>query len=117
MRLSASNGRRYAAALGVTALLCSSAYGADSRKEFRFDAPSGGVFTLTNNAGSVSLKASSGHQLIVAYTAQSNKVEVDQSSTTDHRRIEFTTHALLTRNPPAMKPGLTLISQFPRAFL
>ena len=99
MRLSASNGLRYAAALGVTALLCSSAYGADSRKELRFDAPSGSVFTLTNNAGSVSLKAGSGRQLIVAYTAQSNKVEVDQSSTTDHRRIEITTHALPDQKP------------------
>jgi len=99
MRLSASNRRRYAAALGVTALLCSSAYGLDSHKEFRFDAPSGGVFTLTNSAGSVSLKASSERQLIVAYTTQSNKVEVDQSGTTDHRRIEITTHALPDQKP------------------
>ena len=101
MRLSASNGLRYAAALGVTALLCSSAYGVDSRKEFRLDAPSGSVFTLTNNAGSVSLKAGNGHELIVAYTAQSNKLEVDQSSTTDHRRIEITTHALPDQKPTA----------------
>ena len=99
MRLSASNRRRYAAALGVTALLCSSAYGLDSRKEFRFDAPTGGVFTLTNSAGSVSLKAGNGRQLIVGYTTQSNKVEVDQSSTTDHRRIEITTHALPDQKP------------------
>jgi DUF4097 and DUF4098 domain-containing protein YvlB len=99
MRLSASNGLRYAAALGVTALLCSSAYGLDSRKEFRFDAPSGGVFTLTNSAGSVSLKAGSGRQLIVGYTTQSNKVEVDQSSTADHHRIEITTHALPDQKP------------------
>jgi DUF4097 and DUF4098 domain-containing protein YvlB len=100
-RLSIRSGIRYAAALGAGALLCSSAYSAEARKEFRLDVATGGNFILSNNAGSVSLKAGSGRQVIVAYTAQSNKVEVDQSSTSDHRRIEITAHALPDQKPTA----------------
>jgi DUF4097 and DUF4098 domain-containing protein YvlB len=101
MRLSARNGTRCAAVLGVTALLASSAYSLDTRKEFRLDIASGGAVTLTNNAGSIHLKSNNGHQVIIAYTAQSNKVEVDQSSANDHRRIEITTHALPDLKPTA----------------
>jgi DUF4097 and DUF4098 domain-containing protein YvlB len=101
MRLSARNGIRYAAALGVTALLSSSAYSVDLRKEFRLDVAPSGTVTLTNNAGSINLKSNNGHQVIIAYTAQSNKVEVDQSSTNDHRRLEITTHALPDQKPSA----------------
>jgi DUF4097 and DUF4098 domain-containing protein YvlB len=101
MRLSTSNGFRYVAALGVSALLSSSAYCADARKEFRLDVASGGSVTLTNNAGSVSLKANNGHQVMVAYTAHSSKVEVDQSSSNDHGRIEIVTHVIADQKPTA----------------
>ncbi len=101
MRVSARNGMRYAAALGVTALLSSSAYSVEARREFRLDIAPGGAVTLTNNAGSVNLKSNNGHQVIIAYTAASNKVEVDQSSTNDHGRIEITAHALPNQKPSA----------------
>ncbi len=66
MRLSARNGIRYVAALGVTALLSSAPapIALEARKEFRLDIAAGGAVTLTNSAGSVSLKASTGHQVI-----------------------------------------------------
>lgn len=101
MRLSARIGIYYAAALGAAALLSSSAFCVDARKEVRLDVASGGAVTITNNAGSVGLKAGSGHQLVVAYAAQSNKMEVDQTSTNDHGRIEITAHALPDQKPTA----------------
>jgi len=101
MRLSARNRIRRVSALGVTALLSSSAFCADARKEFRLDVVSGGTVTLTSIAGSISLKPASGHQILVAYAAKSNKIEVDQSATSDHRRIEITTHALSDQKPTA----------------
>lgn len=103
MRLSARNGIRCVAALGVTALLSSSlsAYCAEARKEFRLDIVPGGAVTLSNSAGSVSLKPNTGHQVIVSYTAQSNKVEVDQASTDDRHRIEITTHVVPDQKPTA----------------
>jgi DUF4097 and DUF4098 domain-containing protein YvlB len=101
LRLSARIGIYYAAALGAAALLSSSALCVDARKEVRLDVASGGAVTITNNAGSVGLKAGSGHQLVVAYAAQSNKMEVDQTSTNDHGRIEITAHALPDQKPTA----------------
>jgi DUF4097 and DUF4098 domain-containing protein YvlB len=101
LRLSARIGIYYAAALGAAALLSSSAFCVDARKEVRLDVASGGAVTITNNAGSVGLKAGSGHQLVVAYAAQSNKMEVDQTSTNDHGRIEITAHALPDQKPTA----------------
>src|SRR5450432_765456 len=101
LRLSARIGIYYAAALGAAALLSSSAFCVDARKEVRLDVASGGAVTITNNAGSVGLKAGSGHQLVVAYAAQSNKMEVDRTSTNDHGRIEITAHALPDQKPTA----------------
>jgi DUF4097 and DUF4098 domain-containing protein YvlB len=98
---SARNGICIAATLGFAALLSSSAYCAEGRKELRLDIAAGGAVTLTNSAGSINLKANNGHQVIVGYTAQSNKVEVDQSVTQDKRRIEITAHALPGQKPTA----------------
>jgi DUF4097 and DUF4098 domain-containing protein YvlB len=96
----ARNGIRIAATLGFAALLTSSAC-CEGHKELRLDIAAGGAVTLTNSAGSINLKAGNGHQLIIDYTAQSNKVEVDQSATPDKRRIEITTHALPGQKPTA----------------
>jgi DUF4097 and DUF4098 domain-containing protein YvlB len=101
MTLSARSGKRLAAALGFAALISSSAWCLQARKELRLDIAAGGTVTLTNSSGSINLKPGSGHQVIIAYTAQSNKVEVDQSSAPDHRRIEITTHALPDQKPTA----------------
>jgi len=101
MTVSARSGIRLAAALGFAALISSSACCLEGRKEVRLDIAAGGTVTLTNSAGSVNLKSTSGHQLIIAYTAQSDKVEVDQSGAPDNRRIEITTHALPGQKPTA----------------
>jgi Putative adhesin len=71
----------------------------DTRKEARLDIAPGGTVNIIDNAGSVNLKSGSGHQVVVAYTLHSNKVEVDQESTPDKRRVEIRTHALPNQNP------------------
>jgi hypothetical protein len=70
-----------------------------NRKETRLDIAPGGSINIINNDGSVTLKAANGHQVLVAYTLHSNKVEVDQDSTPEKRRIEIRTHALPQQTP------------------
>ena len=70
-----------------------------NRKEARLDIAPGGSINVVNNDGSVTLKSGSGHQVLVAYTLHSNKVEVDQDSTPDKRRIEIRSHALPQQSP------------------
>jgi DUF4097 and DUF4098 domain-containing protein YvlB len=70
-----------------------------NRKEARLDIAPGGSINIVNNAGSVKLKGGSGRQVLVAYTLHSNKVEVDQDSTPDKRRIEIRSHALPQQSP------------------
>lgn len=70
-----------------------------NRKESRLDIAQGGSINIINNDGSVTLKAGSGRQVLVAYTLHSNKVEVDQDSTPDKRRIEIRSHALPQQIP------------------
>jgi len=70
-----------------------------NRKEARLDIAQGGSINIINNDGSVTLKAGSGRQVLVAYTLHSNKVEVDQDSTPDKRRIEIRSHALPQQAP------------------
>lgn len=70
-----------------------------NRKEARLDIAPGGTINVVNNDGSVSLKAGSGRQVVVAYTLHSNKVEVDQDSTPDKRRIEIRSHTLPQQAP------------------
>src|SRR6185437_15899916 len=72
-----------------------------SRKESKLDIAPGGTLNVVSNEGSVSLKSTAGHQVVVAYTLHSNKVEVDEESTQDKRRIEIRTHALADQKPTA----------------
>jgi DUF4097 and DUF4098 domain-containing protein YvlB len=72
-----------------------------NRKEARLEIAPGGSINVINNDGSVSLKAGSGRQVVVAYTLHSNKVEVDQDSTPDKRRLEIRSHALPQQVPTA----------------
>lgn len=72
-----------------------------NRKETRLDIAPGGTLNVVSNEGSVNLKSTTGHQVVVAYTLHSNKVEVDQESTQDKRRIEVRTHALAGQKPTA----------------
>ncbi|HEX2327545.1 MAG TPA: DUF4097 family beta strand repeat-containing protein [Candidatus Angelobacter sp.] len=70
-----------------------------ARKESRLDLASGGAVTINNNFGSINLKSDSGHQVVIAYTSHSDKVEVDQQATPDKRRVEIRTHAVGGQTP------------------
>lgn len=72
-----------------------------NRKESRLDIAPGGTLNVVGNEGSINLKPATGHQIVVAYTLHSNKVEVDEESTQDKRRIEVRTHALADQTPTA----------------
>jgi hypothetical protein len=75
---------------------------AGNHKESRFDIAPGGNINVVNASGSVTLhSASSGHQVLVAYTTHSDKVEVDQNTTANKQRIELLTHALAGQHPTA----------------
>lgn len=71
----------------------------DARKETRFEIAPGGTVNIVNNGGSVTLHGGLGRQVVVAYVTHSDKVEVDQSTTSDKRRLEIRTHALSEQKP------------------
>lgn len=79
----------------------SAAHAADSRKEARIDIAPGGTVNIGSGGGSVGLHSGAGHQVLVAYTVHSAKVEVDQSSSANKQRVEFLTHALPGEKPTA----------------
>jgi hypothetical protein len=96
--------RRFALLLSVTAAAFSlaAAQTAGNRKESRLDIAPGGNVNLVNGSGSVTLhSASAGHQVLVAYTTHSDKVEVDENTTANNQRIELLTHALSGQHPTA----------------
>ena len=72
-----------------------------TRKEIRFDVAPSGTINVVNNAGMVTLKTGSGHQAVMIYSLHSNKMEVDQESTPDKRRVEIRAHALSNQQPTA----------------
>ena len=89
-----------AAAASLSICVCA-AQAADSRKEARIDIASGGTVNIVNGGGSIALHSGAGHQLLVAYTVHSTKVEVDQSSSDNKQRVELLTHALPGEKPTA----------------
>ena len=84
-----------ASVLGLAAALCAG----QTRKETRLEIAPGGTVTIVNHGGSVNLKSGAGNHVVVAYTAHSPKVEVDETSTANHRRIEIRTHVLSEQKP------------------
>jgi len=88
------------AAASFSICLCA-AQAADSRKEARIDIAPGGTVNIVNGGGSIALHSGAGHQLLVAYTVHSAKVEVDQSSSDNKQRVELLTHALPGEKPTA----------------
>ncbi len=69
------------------------------RKETRLDLAPGGAINITNSFGNINLKSDSGHQVVIAYTTHSDKVEVDQQATPDKRRVEIRAHAIGDQKP------------------
>jgi len=72
-----------------------------SRKEIRIDIAPNATINVVNNAGLVALRNTTGHQVVMSYSLGSNKVEVDQESTPDKRRVEIRAHALSGQQPTA----------------
>jgi DUF4097 and DUF4098 domain-containing protein YvlB len=86
----------------ATVYIClSSVHAADTRKEARLDIATGGTVNIVSGGGSISLHSGSGHQLLVAYTLHSAKVEVDQNASANKQRVELITHALPGEKPTA----------------
>lgn len=85
----------------VALALAAPAFAADNRKEVRLDVAPGATVNIVNSAGSVNLHSDNGRQLQLVYTTHSDKVEVDQNSTADNKRIEIVTHALPEQKPSA----------------
>ncbi len=88
-----------AAASVALALGALQAAAADMRKETRLDIAPGGTVNLVNNYGSVTLHGGPGRQVLVAYTTHSDKVEVDENTTSDKLRVEIRTHSLSDQKP------------------
>jgi DUF4097 and DUF4098 domain-containing protein YvlB len=91
------------AATGVLLLgtLSPAAATADTRKESRFEVAPGGTVNVVNNCGSVTLHGGPGRQVVVAYVTHSDKIEVDESTTSDKLRLEVRTHAVGEQRPTA----------------
>lgn len=73
----------------------------DARSESRLDIFPGGTVNVVNSAGSVTLHSGSGRQVTVVATSHSAKVEIDQETTPDRRRVEILTHAKPDQKPTA----------------
>jgi DUF4097 and DUF4098 domain-containing protein YvlB len=73
----------------------------DTRKEARFEVAPGGTVNIVNNSGSVTLHGGAGRQVVVAYVTHSDKVEVDENTTSDKLRLEIRTHAVGEQRPTA----------------
>ncbi|HEY6305845.1 MAG TPA: DUF4097 family beta strand repeat-containing protein [Candidatus Angelobacter sp.] len=89
------------AASVVVALGTLNATASDTHKEARLDVAPGGTINIVNNCGSVTLHGGPGKQVVVAYDIHSDKVEVDESTTSDKRRAEIRTHAVGEQRPTA----------------
>ena len=83
-------------ALGTTGTL---AVANDTRSEAHLDIAPGGTVNVVNSAGSVNLHSGNGRQVLVVITSRSPKIEVDQNTTPDKKRVEVLTHAKPDQKP------------------
>jgi DUF4097 and DUF4098 domain-containing protein YvlB len=89
-----------AAAL-TACILLSSAHAAETRKEAKIDIAPGGMVNIISGGGTVALHSGSGRQVLATYTVHSDKIEVDQNTSSDRQRVELRTHALPGQQPTA----------------
>lgn len=61
----------------VALLLAAVAYGADNRKEFKFNAAAGSAVTVSNVNGPVTVKSGPGRQVVIVATTHSDKAVAD----------------------------------------
>lgn len=69
---------------------------AEAKKEFKYTAAAGASVTIINEFGNITVKPSSGRQVVISATPASSKVEVDSSQ--NGPRIEALTHFLQKAN-------------------
>ena len=79
-------------------LFLASAHATDNRKESKLEIAPGGNVTIVDSGGSVTLHSAPGHQVLVAYTTHSDKIEVDQTNP-DKQRVDLRSHALTGQKP------------------
>jgi hypothetical protein len=87
------------AVAGGVVLAAGTLNAAGMHKEARLEVAPGGTINIVNNSGLVTLHGGAGRQVLVAYTLYSDKVEVDESTTSDKRRVEIRTHGVGDAKP------------------
>ncbi len=80
----------------VVALSACTAFAADVKKQFRYNAGPGATLNVVNMYGPVTVHPSAGRQVVVDATLHSDKVEVDSAQ--QGNRIEVQSHILGTPN-------------------
>jgi len=77
-----------------------------THKETRIDIAPGGALNIVSGGGSVTLHSGGGRQVMVSYTTHSDKVEVDQNSSSNNQRVELRTHVLPEQKPTTDEAGV-----------
>jgi DUF4097 and DUF4098 domain-containing protein YvlB len=93
------NYRALSLALAGMAGLCLAVHAAENRKESRLEIAPSGSINIVNASGSVTVHSAPGHQVVLAYTTHSGKIEVDQTASANKQRLELLTHALDGQKP------------------
>ncbi len=83
----------------VALLGVSAAWAADNHKQVKLNVAANGVVNVVNNSGSVIVKPGVARQVVVNYTTNSDKIEVDANGTPDGRRVEIRTHVISAQKP------------------
>jgi DUF4097 and DUF4098 domain-containing protein YvlB len=86
-------------AVFVLGAASASTFASENRNEARLDIAPGGTINVVNSAGSVNVHSGNSRQVVVVSIARSAKIEVDQNTTPDKKRVEIVTHAKLDQKP------------------
>jgi len=104
---------------GVLVMGTALAMAAPSTRQVNLAIAAGGVVSVVNNCGSVTIHQGSQRLVVVNATKHSDKVEVDAANTLDGNRVEIRTHSLPQQQPSreeskvdydvAVPPGISVI--------
>ena len=87
--------------IGQVAIVCmmciSTVWATDTRREFKYNVGPRAAVTINNEFGPISVKPSTGNEVIVNATLHSDKVEIDNSQRGN--RLEFRSHLLAGATP------------------
>ncbi len=88
-----------AAVIMVALLGASAAWAADNHKQVKLNIAANGVVNVVNSSGSVTVKPGTARQVVVNYTTNSDKIEVDANGIPSGQRVEIRTHAIQGQKP------------------